>query len=638
MRVSPDGGETYPLGSEDALSAAPPAAPATISIYNHQARTGRLLVADLDVARARRAREPDPAGAVVRQAADLARIVSDLGGHAIVDASPSGGRHVLILFARPLPRLELRSLARAMAHRYNALDYVPMAGIRGQIRPPGARHKSGGWQTLAMPLEAATRAVQRPNGPAVWTGLLAEFAGELALVDPIRDLAAIPSGCVTDADGQPWLPRPDGRQPLRSDLAKIARAGIKQSGYGDRSQARMAVLASAAMRGWSLADVHASIASGEWAGFARLYARTREPGRLKRLLATEWRKALIDFGGDSPQRNWHTSDAITPRTQSPAKRPATQNDADPHARTYGFIRMWASVIEIATADPDRQARWGRQAIAIRQVLLALAQAAMVAGSEVIEFGGRNIALHAALPHRTAARALATLRDEPDPLIDLVSEHHLDRADRYQLCIPSAYAEEAKWLRRRAGRIEALHRVWTVLGGVAAFTYLELRGAEESSQHAIEHDGPQTDEHPGHNGDERQDDEPDQRPDGQPAAEIARAAHISPSAAAKALRLLAEYGLAECDVTETGARAWRRGPAQLDDVAHECGATVLQREREAAYDDQRDIWHRLIASWLAPPSPLPVDPDPPPPFDERLPYLEPPAWLVDDPGPPVPAAG
>ena len=59
-------------------------------------------------------------------------------------------------------------------------------------------------------------------------------------------------------------------------------------------------------------------------------------------------------------------------------------------------------------------------IAVRLVLLALGQAAMVSGSSVVEFGCRNLSLHSALSHRTVARVLQMLRDEPDPLIDLVS--------------------------------------------------------------------------------------------------------------------------------------------------------------------------------------------------------------------------
>ena len=56
---------------------------------------------------------------------------------------------------------------------------------------------------------------------------------------------------------------------------------------------------------------------------------------------------------------------------------------------------------------------------------------MVSGSSTIEFGTRNLALHSALSHRTVSRVLRLLRDEPDPLIDLVSPRRMARADRYR---------------------------------------------------------------------------------------------------------------------------------------------------------------------------------------------------------------
>ena len=107
---------------------------------------------------------------------------------------------------------------------------------------------------------------------------------------------------------------------------------------------------------------------------------------------------------------------------------------------------------------------GRRAIAVRLVLLALGQAAMVSGSSTIEFGTRNLALHSALSHRTVSRVLRILRDEPDPLIDLVSPRRMARADRYALRIPDRYADSVRWRRRRAGRIEAAHPAFLVLGG------------------------------------------------------------------------------------------------------------------------------------------------------------------------------
>ena len=57
-----------------------------------------------------------------------------------------------------------------------------------------------------------------------------------------------------------------------------------------------------------------------------------------------------------------------------------------------------------------------------------------------------------------------------------------RADRYTLRIPDRYAESACWRRRRAGRIDAVHPVFLVLGGAAALVHqalgqAEARGAE-----------------------------------------------------------------------------------------------------------------------------------------------------------------
>jgi hypothetical protein len=111
-----------------------------------------------------------------------------------------------------------------------------------------------------------------------------------------------------------------------------------------------------------------------------------------------------------------------------------------------------TAVACAVEDPERVRQWGGRVIAVRLVLLALGQAAMVSGSDVVEFGCRNLALHAALSHRTVARVLELLRNEPDPLIDLVSPRRLARADRYALRIPDRYAGSVRWRRRRAGRI------------------------------------------------------------------------------------------------------------------------------------------------------------------------------------------
>jgi hypothetical protein len=75
-----------------------------------------------------------------------------------------------------------------------------------------------------------------------------------------------------------------------------------------------------------------------------------------------------------------------------------------------------------------------------------------------------------LSHRTVSRILRILREEPDPLIDLVSPRRMARADRYALRIPDRYADSVRWRRRRAGRIDGIHPAFLVLGGTAALVY------------------------------------------------------------------------------------------------------------------------------------------------------------------------
>ena len=56
------------------------------------------------------------------QAAELGQLLERLGGRCITDVSPSGGRHVYVLFAAALPWLELRDVARALTLRFPSID------------------------------------------------------------------------------------------------------------------------------------------------------------------------------------------------------------------------------------------------------------------------------------------------------------------------------------------------------------------------------------------------------------------------------------------------------------------------------------------------------------------------------------
>ena len=130
-----------------------------------------------------------------------------------------------------------------------------------------------------------------------------------------------------------------------------------------------------------------------------------------------------------------------------------------------------------------------------------------------------------------------------------------RADRYQLRIPDRYADSVRWRRRRAGRIEAAHPAFLLLGGTSALVYQALDQEEARG------------------------------------AEVAQAARLSASATSAALRVLAEHGLAE-----HGPGGWRRGPVALADVAESTGASALQAEREARYKQDRESWRARLREY------------------------------------------
>lgn len=175
VRVSRDGGRSYPARHARPLPGEPPSQPCTVPVFDPASASGKVLVLDLDPGRHRGAVHGGAvhhdhqrgAAEVATQASAIGELVARLGGQVLADVAPSGGRHVYILFATALPWLELRDLARALAVRFPSIDAAPMASLGGQISPPGARHKSGGWRLLSTPLEEARVAVEHPNGPDV---------------------------------------------------------------------------------------------------------------------------------------------------------------------------------------------------------------------------------------------------------------------------------------------------------------------------------------------------------------------------------------------------------------------------------------------------------------------------------------
>jgi hypothetical protein len=168
-RISLDGGRSFLLRHARPLPDDPPEQPCTISVYHPRESTGRMLALELDPA----------CGDVAGQAAEFGRLLKQFGARYIADISPSGDRHIYVPFAGALPWSDLRDLARAIALRFPVVDVAAMNSLGGQISPPGARHKHGGWRVLTTPPARARASVDQPNGPQVWAGLLAEFDTDL---------------------------------------------------------------------------------------------------------------------------------------------------------------------------------------------------------------------------------------------------------------------------------------------------------------------------------------------------------------------------------------------------------------------------------------------------------------------------
>ena len=188
--------------------------------------------------------------------------------------------------------------------------------------------------------------------------------------------------------------------------------------YPTGSEARQAVLCSAANRGWTLADVTTRIDDRRWAGLRQLYTRYRT-GR-QRALARDWNKALS-------------------RAVRKSAGPVSTSDTSPntHRGTRGtterdqISKEWISVF--LDAATNASPRWGRNAGRNRALLQSLAYAASHTGSRVIDWGVRSYGLGAGLGRSTAADVLRALAGEDDPFLTRVAGGVYDQADTYRGC-------------------------------------------------------------------------------------------------------------------------------------------------------------------------------------------------------------
>jgi hypothetical protein len=554
LRISRDGGRSYPARGERPVTDRLPNQPAAVLLYDN-AGCAPVVVFDLDASR----------GGIDAIARDLRLLTAALrraGARSwFTDHSPSGGRHLYLPLAEAAPVGEVAQLMRGMRRVLATLDQVPMVNpAAGCIRPPGARHRSGGHQVLDGTLEAATAALSAPNSPESWSALLAEAATYLPVdVDQPRR-----PGDVDEHQDAAEL----RLEPLRgftgpsADYERIARTGVYDTErYASPSEARQAVLWAAVAAGWSLRDVVSRLEDGTWRGLASMYARYA-PGHRRPTLAREWHKG---HAFEKQRREAAGNSSVRVCTTS---SPKTHRGAPEGSTVQQQVRTWLNAIDLLSQTTDD--------LSHRAVLYALAEAAILSGSVVLEFGNRSLAIATGLDQSTVGRILRDLVDAPSDraLIDLIRTATGTRANTYTLIVPPllrAAAEAKPW---RRGRVHAIRPAFRELGLTAAFVYAALEQVN----------GPL------------------------PGRDIAREARIGVTATYEALATLSAWGLAE----RTSA-GWTVGPASPVRVAEHVDAVQAMREQIARYRAERLEWWRYlgIIDSKAPLRTLPAPPAPPP---------------------------
>ena len=483
LRQSRDG-RSYPHRWQRSLSEYSDRYPCAVPVYSAAGDT-RVLVVDLDSSR-------HGVGQVSTDAEAIAALIGRAGGAVIADESPNGGRHLYVPLAEPVDFHTARDVAEALALRAPSMDTKPNQNLQaGLIRPPGARHRTGGFQTLHGPLETAVALARTGNPRSVWQHLRQALSVELGIVAAARAATvpglSIPDGAavslVDPSVGGPVIIRRGGaREELAGDYEQMARTGdYDPARYATPSQARQAIVTAAAWAGLRLVDILARLNDGRWPGLAAFYARYRSPRtRAEALTKFDWPTAVAAVTA-------HQAKNLTPRTvrQSPTSKLPThraglsqaESNRNTHAE-FQFLRTWTSALAAAEQSDPELTRHGATR---RIVLRAIGEAAFKDGTRYVHYGVRSLSIAAGVDHTTVAVHLRALREGPDALISLIEDHRGTDGDLYELVIPDRYADRADRRPWRPGKLHALRPVFLELGSEAALVYEALEHASEPAR-------------------------------------------------------------------------------------------------------------------------------------------------------------
>lgn len=542
VRLSRDGGRSYPQKHERDLTAALPSVPAAVRIFGKDGTCATICL-DFDSSLAGH----DWVEADVRAVQSW---LHRCGARWIEDQSPSGGRHVYVPLERRVTFTEARDLVEALGNRHRSLDKTPHQNLlHGCIRTPGSPHKRGGHQQLAMSLSLAYDVARRPNSHTVWTAMTADLADEIAAVRAFRleqeyrpELLATPDPAEAGSNGR-----------MSRAMQRLAVSGMYEAGrYASDSEARQGVITGAAAAGLSLLEVDRRMKQGLWPGLASFYARYPARHRMA-ALRRDWNKAVLHLrqhAGKTPGK-----EAVNkyPTSQPPSQargRQASQN-CDPDGNEHRFIRTWRNALNLA------ERRYGdtRAGLARKMVLRSLGEAAHKSSSRFVEFGVRSLAVATGLDHTTVSSHLRALRAEVDPLLVLVEAGRGTRGDLYQLQIPEQLREQSEAAAWRRGKLHAMRPVFRELGLPAAFVY-----------EALEHS-----------------------PAPLSASELVRITGLSRPAVTQALETMAAWNLVERDDNWSVVAT-----TSLPAVAELLGVLEAVADQLARYRAERAAWHEWLA--------------------------------------------
>lgn len=458
VRLSRDGGKSYPQKHERDLTGSLPSVPAAVRIFGPDGTCSAIFL-DFDSSIA----GIDWVEADVRAAQTW---LHSCGARWIEDYSPNGGRHLYVPLAERVSFSDARDLVEALGNRLRTLDKTPHQNLlHGCMRTPGSPHKRGGHQQLAISLNLAYDIIRRPNSVSVWATMSADLANEIAAVRTMR-LEQTFNPVTADA---PQAPQITGR--MSRSMLQLALTGLYDANrYASDSDARQAVLTGAAAAGMELVEVERRLMQGIWPGLASFYARYSSRHRIP-ALKRDWSKAVNYLRKSSGSRKEKDNVRISPTSQ-PHTQPqgVTGKSISPNPdNEHRFVRTWRNALRLK----EHEYKDSRNGLARRMVLRALAEAAHMTASRFIEFGDRSLAVATGLDHTTVGTHLRALRSEKDPLVTLVEQGRGTKGDLYMLTIPEGLKAAAEDLTWRKGKIHALRPVFRELGLPAAFVYEAL---------------------------------------------------------------------------------------------------------------------------------------------------------------------